>query len=94
MSEYHVASFIVRCRRKYLNSIVDNIEKLHGAEVHDQDPMGKIIVTAEGETHRTISNLTEQIRDMAHVVDVAAVYHEYAPEGSAPDDATFEGKTK
>lgn len=87
MSEYHVASFIVRCRRKYLASIVSQIQSLEGAEVHDQDPMGKIIVTAEGNTHRNISNITEQIRDMAHVVDVAAVYHEYAP-----DDADTKGK--
>jgi nitrate reductase NapAB chaperone NapD len=50
---------------------------MDGAQVHDHDPMGKIIVTAEGETHRQISIITDNIRDMQHVVDVAAVYHEY-----------------
>lgn len=89
MSEYHVASFIVRCHGNYLDSIVAQIQKMQGAEVHDQDVMGKIIVTAEGQTHRTISNITEQIRDMAHVVDVAAVYHEYTP-----DDAELKGNAK
>lgn len=89
MSEYHVASFIVRCHHKYLDSIVEKIQLIKGADVHHRDPMGKIIVTAEGETHRTITNITDQIRDMAHVVDVAAVYHEYAP-----DDAELKGNAK
>jgi nitrate reductase NapD len=79
MSEYHVASFIVRCRRKYLISVMDEIQAIDGAEIHEHDPMGKIIVTAEGETHRAIFNITEHIRDIVHVVDVAAVYHEYEP---------------
>jgi nitrate reductase NapD len=79
MSEYHVASFIVRCRRKHLESIINTIQAIDGAEVHEKDPVGKIIVTAEGKNHRAISLITEQIRDMDHVVDVAAVYHEYDP---------------
>lgn len=86
MSEYHIASFIVRCHPTYLDTIVAQIQNIPDTEVHGQDPMGKIIVTVEGTTHRTISKITEQIRDMAHVVDLAAVYHEYAPT-----DAEFEG---
>jgi nitrate reductase NapAB chaperone NapD len=86
MSEYHIASFIVRCHAGYLETIVTQIQNIVDAEVHDQDPMGKIIVTVEGTTHRAISKITEQIRDMAHVVDLAAVYHEYAP-----NDVEFEG---
>lgn len=79
MSEYHVASFIVRCHSKHIDIVLLGIKQIPGAEVHEHDPMGKVIVTAEGETHRAISNITEQIRDMPQVVDVAAVYHEYQP---------------
>jgi|GEM_PF-5460008 len=80
MGEYHVASFIVRCRRKHLETVIQRIQEIEDAEVHEHDPAGKVIVTAEGEFHREISTITEQIRDMSHVVDVAAVYHEYEPE--------------
>lgn len=80
MSEFHVSSFIVRCHQAHLEHIIASIGSIAGAEVHEHDPMGKIIVTAEGESHRSISNITEQIRDMSHVVDVAAVYHEYAQD--------------
>lgn len=67
----------MRCRRKYIDEIEASIKQISGAEVHESDKSGKIIVTAEGASHRTISNITEKIRDMAHVVDIAAVYHEY-----------------
>lgn len=80
MSEYHIASFIVKCHGKYLNAITFAIGEIQGAEVHEQDPIGKLIVTAEGATHKNISNITEQIRDMTHVADVAAVYHEYTSD--------------
>ncbi len=80
MNEFHIASFIVRCHGKHLDTVVSSIEKIAGAEVHEQDPLGKIIVTAEGGSHKQISHITEEIRDMSHVVDVAAVYHEYAPD--------------
>ncbi|WP_289029565.1 chaperone NapD [uncultured Paraglaciecola sp.] len=79
MSEHHIASFIVRCRRKYLSAIVSDIQHMQGAEIHEQDPMGKITVTVKGDTHTVISNIAEQVRNMAHVVDVAAVYHKYVP---------------
>jgi nitrate reductase NapAB chaperone NapD len=79
MSEHHIASFIVRCRRKHLSTVVSDIQHIQEAEIHEQDPMGKVTVTVEGETHTVISNIAEQIRDMAHVVDIAAVDHEYVP---------------
>jgi nitrate reductase NapAB chaperone NapD len=79
VSEHHISSFIVRCRRKHLSTIISEIQHIQGAEVHEQDPMGKISVTVKGDTHTVISNIAEQICDMSHVVDVAAVYHEYVP---------------
>jgi len=80
MKEYHVASFIVRCHGEYLVNVISDIEKISGAQIHEQDPLGKIIVTAEGYSHKQISHITEEIRDMTHVVDIAAVYHEYTPD--------------
>lgn len=80
MGEFHISSFIVRCHRENLQAVMENISQIKGAEVHDFDPIGKVIVTAEGASHRIISNITEEIRDMTQVVDVAAVYHEYMPD--------------
>lgn len=77
MKEYHVASFIVRCHGEHLIEVNSSIDQISGAQIHEQDPLGKIIVTAEGHSHKQISHITEEIRDMTHVIDIAAVYHEY-----------------
>lgn len=80
MSEYHVASFIVRCHGQDLNSTLRRISDVEGAEVHHYDDSGKIIMTAEGNRHKDISIIIDIIRDYTEVVDVAAVYHEYTNE--------------
>ncbi|MGJ8679487.1 chaperone NapD [Paraglaciecola sp.] len=80
MSEYHISSFIVRCHKEHVTKNVEKINQIEGAEVHEFEPTGKLIVTAEGFSHRAVSNITELIRDMPQVVDVAAVYHEYTPD--------------
>ncbi|MCF2947986.1 chaperone NapD [Paraglaciecola aquimarina] len=80
MNEYHISSFIVRCHKQHLIRNVEQINQLEGAEVHEVESTGKLIVTVEGSSHRFISNITETIRDMPEVLDVAAVYHEYTSD--------------
>ncbi|RDV24504.1 sorbose reductase [Alteromonas aestuariivivens] len=84
MSEYHVASLIVRCRPEQLYTATRELGVIPGAEVHATDISGKIIVTAEGTSQQTIAHISEQMRIVTGVVDVAAVYHEYAPDSSSP----------
>ena len=79
MSEYHVASFIVRCHARHLPEVTAQIQQMPGTEVHGQDAKGRVIVTIEGANHGAIADQTEQVRLIPNVVDVAAVYHEYAP---------------
>ena len=79
MSEYHVASFIVRCHPQCLAEVAAQIGIVNGAEVHGQDAKGTLIVTVEGCGHHDIADRAESIREISNVVDLASVYHEYAP---------------
>jgi nitrate reductase NapD len=80
MDEYHVASLIVRCHPHKLEQVWQRISDIDGAEVHASDPSGKLIVTAEGPSAKSIASITEHIWQVTDVVDAANVYHEYAPD--------------
>ena len=86
MSEYHIASYIIRCYGEFVEQTAALIEAINGTEVHAKDANGKMIVTVEGNSHRDVANTVEALREIPHVVDIAAVYHEYTNTSFGEED--------
>ncbi|WP_048694772.1 chaperone NapD [Catenovulum maritimum] len=85
MSEYHVASFIVRTQQENLVTVIDSCNQIHGCEVHGHDGQAKIIVTLEAANHKEIANLSDQLAAVKQVIDISPVYHEYIDESENED---------
>lgn len=87
MSEYHVASFIVRAKQKHLVTVIDSCNQIHGCEVHGHDGQAKIVVTLEAASHKEIANLSDHLAAVSQVIDISPVYHEYIDESENKKNA-------
>lgn len=76
-----IVSLIVNVFPAHLHDVSDQIAKLPGAEVHGEDPIGKLIVVLEAATQGEIGTLANMISDMPHVLSAAMVFQ-------ATDDAS------
>ncbi|MEM9304012.1 MAG: chaperone NapD [Pseudomonadota bacterium] len=88
MSDYHVASFVVRVFPGDVPAVNAVIADTEGLEVHAQED-GKLVVTAEASHLGELAALTEQLKDVPGVIDAAPVYHEFDAAGApapAPDE--------
>ena len=76
-----ISSVIVQARPQALATISTGIGALSGAEVHADDPAGKLIVVTETESDAELTELIDQIRTMKGVLGVNLVFHhnELAP---------------
>lgn len=88
-SEYHVASFVISTRAEDGARVAERINSMPGLEVHVEQ-QGKLIVTAEAGNVRALAELAGSLDQVASVITVAPVYHEYAgtekPTASMPSD--------
>lgn len=75
-TEYHVASYVVRTRPEDEALVTDQINRLHGIEVHASEH-GKLVVTAEADSTRRLAELAGALELMDMVLQVAPVYHEF-----------------
>ncbi|WP_111978360.1 chaperone NapD [Algibacillus agarilyticus] len=80
MSEYHVASFIVRTMKADMPSVIDSCNQIEGCEIHGHDGQGKIVVTMEGHSHKHIAKLSDALNQVKNIIDISPVYHEYFDE--------------
>ena len=61
-----------------------NLRLLDGLELHQESPLGKLVVVLETEHERQILERIEQINQLPGVLNAALVYHEVlSPEGAA-----------
>ncbi len=78
-----ISSVIVQTRPQALASISRGIEALPGAEIHGDDPVGKLIVVTDTEDDASVTTIMNKIGAMAGVLSVNLVFHH---NESAPAD--------
>ena len=81
----HIASLLVHVRPELLGAVKANLRLLEGLELHQESPLGKLVVVLEAEHESQILARIEQIAGLPGVLNAALVYHELlAAEGDAP----------
>lgn len=78
----HIASLLVHVRPELLEAVKANLRRLDGLELHQESPLGKLVVVLESEREQHILERIEQINALPGVLNAALVYHEHlAAEG-------------
>ncbi|MDH1263384.1 chaperone NapD [Pseudomonas sp. GD03944] len=81
----HIASLLVHARPELFEAVKANLRHLDGLELHQESPLGKLVVVLETEHENQILQRIDQIAALPGVLNAALVYHELlAPEGDAP----------
>lgn len=74
--QYHVTSLVVHAAPKSLVQVKANISALNGADIHAITDEGKLIITIEGETQKSILDNVEAINALEGVINSSLVYHQ------------------
>lgn len=76
----HIASLLVHARPELFEAVKANLRLLDGVELHQQSPLGKLVVVLETVDERQILERIEQIGNLPGVLNAALVYHEVLSE--------------
>lgn len=78
----HIASLLVHARPELFEAVKANLSLLDGVELHQQSPLGKLVVVLETANEQQILERIDQISNLPGVLNAALVYHELlSPEG-------------
>lgn len=81
----HIASLLVHARPELFEAVKANLRHLEGVELHQESPLGKLVVVLETEHENQILQRIEHITSLPGVLNAALVYHELlASEGDTP----------
>jgi nitrate reductase NapD len=72
----HIASLLVHARPELFAAVKANLRLLPGLELHQESPLGKLVVVLEAVHESQILTCIEQISSMPGVLNAALVYHE------------------
>ena len=88
--ELHISSLVVHAMPSHRTEVDALINALPGAQIHDADASGKLVVTLEAPTSAAILDQVSAIRQAPGVLNVAMVYQHAEPLESRhteiPDD--------
>lgn len=80
----HIASLLVHARPEFFEQVKANLRLLPDLELHQESPLGKLVVVIEAEHESQILQRIDQITYLPGVLNAALVYHEIlSPEGEA-----------
>lgn len=81
----HIASLLVHARPELFAAVKANLRLLPGLELHQESPVGKLVVVIEANNEQQILQRIDQINNIPGVLNAALVYHELlASEGATP----------
>ncbi|ARU87926.1 chaperone NapD [Pseudomonas sp. M30-35] len=81
----HIASLLVHARPELFAAVKANLRLLPGLELHQESPVGKLVVVIEAKDEQQILQRIDQINNIPGVLNAALVYHELlASEGATP----------
>ncbi|QYJ80671.1 chaperone NapD [Shewanella acanthi] len=74
--EYHVTSLVVHAAPHALQQVEASISALNGCDIHAITPEGKLVVTLEGNSQKTILDNVEAINALTGVLSASLIYHQ------------------
>ncbi|UVE18975.1 chaperone NapD [Pseudomonas sp. LS44] len=78
-----IASLIVHTRPEHLLAIKAQLRRLPGLELHQESPLGKLVVVLEAERESQILDCLNAIQSLPGVLNANLVYHEVLDEPDA-----------
>lgn len=73
-TEWHIASVVMHCQPEHLLSVKAWLGD--SAEVHAEDPQGKLVLVLETQTPQKILDFIDSAQQQPHIINAALVYHE------------------
>ncbi|MBB3018181.1 nitrate reductase NapD [Microvirga lupini] len=77
--ECHISSLVVHSRPDQVQSILEGIRSVQGAEVHGGADTGKLIVTLETDTESQVVERINAIQLLDGVLAATLVFHHFEP---------------
>lgn len=77
--EYHVTSLVVHVAPTAITHVEASLLSLVGTEIHAMTPEGKIVVTLEGDSQKSILDNVEAINALPSVLSASLIYHQVEP---------------
>ncbi len=74
--EVHISSMVVLANPNGLQSVKNDIENLHGVEIHGESESGKLVVVLESDSQTHTTDVIEKINNFDHVLSTSLVYHQ------------------
>ncbi|MBM7060692.1 chaperone NapD [Pseudomonas sp. UL073] len=78
-----IASLIVHTRPEHLQAVKAQLRRLPGLELHQESPLGKLVVVLEAERESQILDCVTAIQSLSGVLNANLVYHEVLEEPEA-----------
>lgn len=72
----HIASLLVHCRPESMPAVRANLRLLPHLELHQESPLGKLVVVLETEHESQILDTIDQIQNLPGVLNAVLIYHE------------------
>ncbi len=70
-----IASILVQARPEILDEVIASIEAVGGAEIHNRDRRGKLVVVIEGSGSDPVGGALTQISLLPGVISATLVFH-------------------
>ncbi|MET4027176.1 nitrate reductase NapD [Marinobacter sp. MBR-99] len=93
-AEIHIASFLVHVRPESLDAVLELLEATPGLEEGTRDPLGKLVVLAEGTSHQDLLNAMELVESAPGVLECILVYHEVMSPEEARQQLIAKGQSE
>jgi nitrate reductase NapD len=78
-AECHISSLVIHSRPDRVQSILESLGSIKGAEVHGGADTGKLIVTLETETESQVVERINAIQLLEGVLAATLVFHHFEP---------------
>lgn len=78
-AECHISSLVVHSRPDRVQSILESLRSIEGAEVHGGADAGKLIVTLETDTESQVVERINAIQLLDGVLAATLVFHHFEP---------------
>ena len=78
-AECHISSLVVHSRPDRVESILEALRTIEGAEVHGGAEAGKLIVTLETDTENQVVERINTIQLLDGVLAATLVFHHFEP---------------
>jgi nitrate reductase NapD len=78
----NISGVVVRTRPEKIDATRANLEVLPGVEVHGMHPAGRLVVTVEAASDRSLAERVMQLQEVPGVLSASMIYHQFEDNAS------------